>query len=254
MELRVRTSRAVGLSFLLSVFICGTVTAQPMTWVDTQLSYDFGFSGGLEINGLTADSRHFDTIANPVVGDQSYSYLSIGGVVHGACDAYFWDPAAWGSWGLNHNFELGYNAERPGTGDPDPSTRTLWMNASLSHVLRVTAPMEAHGSTVSSPIAPWSLAMLESGTWNGSVFTPSSLVLDFLAPFPGVTILPPGDYRVRGELSISHVVTGASSVNNVFTWDLQPGVGVPEPGAFVLTTLGLVGLGFLARRKKNRRA
>ena len=97
------------------------------------------------------------------------------------------------------------------------------MNASLSHVLRVHYAMQAHGWTVSSPIAPgWSLAMLESGTWDGSVFTPSEVVLDFLAPYPGVTILPPGDYRVRGELAISHEVTGASSVNSLFTWDLHP--------------------------------
>lgn len=69
---------------------------------------------------------------------------------------------------------------------------------------------------------PASIAKAESGTWDGTAFTPSGLVLDLLAPFPGVTILQPGDYRVRGELAILYEVTGERSVNSTFAWALQP--------------------------------
>ncbi len=233
------------LAILGSLAASSAVNAQ-MTWVDTQLSYDFGFSGGLPIGGMTTDSRHFDTIVNPVVNDHSYSHIYIdAGQVHGGCDAYFFDPVPYGGWGLNHNFELGYTGQIPATGEPDPSTRTLWMNASLSDVLHVSSPMEGHGYTVSCQVSPWSLALLESGTWDGSTFTPSGTVIDLLMPYSGPTLLMPGDYRMRGELSFTLEATGPQQFNSVFVWNLAP--AVPAPGAASILGLG----GLLAARRRR---
>lgn len=247
--------KVFGTAVVALMVVCGNAHAQ-ITWVHREYSASMSWTGGDAMGSFTSGSAsgvsdvggtncNYNGASFPQAsnffGDGLFMQPEGGQVSGGWNNQYVRNPAG-PSGGMQPFPTMQYNTT-------STSTRTFSVSGSGQFVFSISDASDFYRNTFSEQLAPFSVLMLEAGTFSGGVFTPTvgGLTINMLTTTqtPPGSPLQPGTYRFSMAYGATFEASESFGRSNEAAWGVYP---VPAPATGALVSFGAM---FASRRRRR---